>query len=108
MFNTLSPLKSRAHPILTLSKAFCSQILCNVRVNNKTFGGKNHAKNYVSSSFFLALPNTLWAADPIISSWKTNIEKSTASDGERKIKEEITTYREIEGGLIELAALTVY
>ena len=57
---------------------------------------------------FLALPNTLWAADPIIGTWKTNIEKSTASDGQKKIKEEISTYREIEGGLIELAASTVY
>lgn len=56
----------------------------------------------------LTLPDTLRAADPIIGTWKTNIEKITAPDGEKKIKEEITTYREIEGGLIELAASTVY
>ena len=56
----------------------------------------------------LALPDTLWAADPIIGTWKTNLEKSAASDGEKKIKEEICIYREIEGGLVELDASTVY
>ena len=57
---------------------------------------------------FLALPNILWAADPIVGTWKTNLKKSTVLDGQRKIKEEISIYREIEGGLMELAASTVY
>ena len=57
---------------------------------------------------FLALPNILWAADPIVGTWKTNLKKSAISDGQRKIKEEISIYREIEGGLMELAASTVY
>ena len=57
---------------------------------------------------FLALPNILWAADPIVGTWKTNLKKSTVSDGQRTIKEEISIYREIEGGLMELAASTVY
>ena len=57
---------------------------------------------------FLALPNILWAADPIVGTWKTNLKKSTVLDGQRRIKEEISIYREIEGGLMELAASTVY
>ncbi len=55
-----------------------------------------------------ALPNTLWAADPIIGTWKTNLKKSSFPADQKKIKEDINTYREIEGGLIELNISTVF
>ena len=52
--------------------------------------------------------NTLWASDPIIGTWKTNLEKSSFPADQKKIKEDINTYREIEGGLIELTISTVF
>ncbi len=56
----------------------------------------------------LALPGTLWASDPIVGTWKTNLEKSTAPSAGKKIKKEISIYSEIEDGLMELDAVTVY
>ncbi len=52
-------------------------------------------------------PGTLWAADPIIGTWKTNLEKSSFPAEQQGIKEDINTYREIEGDLIELSIKTI-
>jgi hypothetical protein len=60
--------------------------------------------------FFLLLfsfAETLWAADPLIGTWKTNIEKSSFPADQQGIKEDINTYREIEGDLIELSIRTI-
>ncbi len=46
----------------------------------------------------LSLPGTLWAADPIIGTWKCT------SPGHPDLKEEIHIYREVEGDMIELIA----
>lgn len=50
---------------------------------------------------------TLWAADPIIGIWKTNLEKSSFPTDQQGIKEDINTYREIEGDLMELSIKTI-
>ncbi|MGD9162119.1 MAG: hypothetical protein PVG39_27155, partial [Desulfobacteraceae bacterium] len=55
----------------------------------------------------LSLSGNLWAADPLIGIWKTNLEKSSFPAEQQGIKEDINTYREIEGGLIELSIRTV-
>jgi hypothetical protein len=55
----------------------------------------------------VSFPGTLWAADPIIGTWKTNLEKSSFPAEQQGIKEDINTYREIEGGLIELSIKTI-
>ena len=55
----------------------------------------------------VSFPGTLWAADPIIGIWKTNLEKSSFPAEQQGIKEDINTYREIEGGLIELSIKTI-
>jgi hypothetical protein len=57
--------------------------------------------------FIFTFPGTLWAADPIIGTWKTNLEKSTFPADQQGIKEDINTYREIEGDLIELSIKTI-
>jgi hypothetical protein len=54
-----------------------------------------------------SFPGTLWAADPIIGAWKTNIEKSSLPADQQGIKEDINAYREIEGDLIELSIKTI-
>ena len=54
-----------------------------------------------------SFPAVLWAADPIIGTWKTNLEKSSFPADQQGIKEDINTYREIEGGLIELSIKTI-
>ncbi len=54
-----------------------------------------------------SFPGTLWAADPIIGTWKTNLEKSSFPDDQQGIKEDTNTYREIEGDLIELSITTI-
>ncbi|NLD35897.1 MAG: hypothetical protein GX654_03425 [Desulfatiglans sp.] len=56
----------------------------------------------------LSLPNTLWAADPIIGTWKLNIAKSVLPADQKNIKEDINIYRDIEGDLMELAISTVF
>ena len=53
------------------------------------------------------LAGSLWAADPLIGTWKTNIEKSSFPANQQGIKEDINTYREIEGDLIELSIRTI-
>ena len=57
----------------------------------------------------LSLPNTLWAADPIIGTWKLNIEKSKTNRpaDEQNLKEEINIYSEIEGDMMELSATAI-
>lgn len=50
----------------------------------------------------LLLPGLLWAADPIIGTWKLNVSKSKYPPGENPPKEQSETYREKEGGRIEL------
>ncbi len=55
----------------------------------------------------LAIPGFLWAADPLIGTWKTNIEKSSFPADQQGIREDINTYREIEGDLIELSISTI-
>ena len=54
-----------------------------------------------------SFPGSLWAADPLIGTWKTNIEKSSFPAEQRGIKEDINTYREIEDDLIELSIKTI-
>ena len=56
---------------------------------------------------FFGLAGSLWAADPLIGTWKTNIEKSSFPANQQGIKEDINTYREIEGDLIELSIRTI-
>ena len=48
------------------------------------------------------LPSTLWAADPIIGTWKLNVDKSKNLSSQYVIVK-IEEYREIEGGQIEAA-----
>ncbi len=55
----------------------------------------------------LSFPGTLWAADPIIGVWKTNLEKSSFPPDQQGIKEDINSYREIDGGQIELSIKTI-
>ena len=52
---------------------------------------------------FLGLAGSLWAADPIIGTWKLNIAKSTPRTAPRSPlpKEWTEVYREIEGDQIE-------
>ena len=50
----------------------------------------------------LCLPTTLWAADPIIGTWKLNIAKSKYPLGKEPPKEQTETYRELADGYIEL------
>jgi hypothetical protein len=59
----------------------------------------------------LGLAGSLWAADPIIGTWKLNIEKSKGSQPAQSsasqpaadpIKEQIEVYRELDSGQIEL------
>jgi hypothetical protein len=55
--------------------------------------------------FFLAVfafADSLWAADPIIGTWKLNIAKSKSrAGGDLAVKERTDVYREIEGNQIE-------
>jgi hypothetical protein len=48
----------------------------------------------------LGLTGSLWAADPIIGTWKLNVIKSKA---QAYVKERTEMYREIEGDQIEFA-----
>jgi hypothetical protein len=51
----------------------------------------------------LGLTSSLWAADPIIGTWKLNVEKSTFNQYRQEPSEEIIeVYREIENNQIEL------
>jgi hypothetical protein len=72
---------------------------------NNTIIGRKLCKKYFL--FFLTFPGILWAADPIVGTWKTNLEKSSFPADQQGIKEDINTYREIEGGLIELSIRTI-
>ena len=55
----------------------------------------------------LSFPGTLWAADPIIGTWKTNLEKSSFPAEQQGIREDINTYREIGDDMIELSIKTI-
>ncbi len=57
---------------------------------------------------FFSLPNTLWAADPIIGTWKLNTAKSVLPADQKNIKEDINIYRETEGDLMELTISTIF
>jgi len=49
-----------------------------------------------------AFAGSLWAADPIIGTWKLNIAKSKSrAGGDLAVKERTDVYREIEGNQIE-------
>jgi hypothetical protein len=51
----------------------------------------------------LGLAGSLWAADPIIGTWKLNIAKSKfPANQPNKPKEGVEVYREVEGNQIEL------
>jgi len=51
----------------------------------------------------LSLAGSLWAADPIIGTWKLNIEKSKFTPNDPMNTKEMTeTYRELNGDQIEL------
>ena len=50
----------------------------------------------------LSLPGTVWATDPIIGTWKLNIEKSKFPSTQAAPKEQTETYRELDDGQIEL------
>jgi len=54
-----------------------------------------------------SFPGYLWAADPLIGTWKTNVEKSSLPADQQGMKEDINTYREIEGDSIELSIKTI-
>jgi len=60
----------------------------------------------------LSAPSVLWAADPIIGTWKLNLEKSKIPEGRGRLssprKEMIDVYRELDSGLIELRAKRVF
>ena len=50
----------------------------------------------------LSLAGSLWAADPIIGTWKRNLEKSTLYQSARgDLKDIIEVYKETEGNMIE-------
>lgn len=49
-----------------------------------------------------AFPSILFAADPIIGTWKLNVSKSKYPSNEKPPREVTETYREIDGGRIEL------
>lgn len=48
------------------------------------------------------LAGTLWAADPIIGTWKMNIAKSKFPPTEKAPREQYETYRELSSGQTEL------
>jgi hypothetical protein len=52
----------------------------------------------------LSLPSTLWAADPIIGTWKLNLAESKFPATEVMPKERTEIYRELEVDLIEFIA----
>jgi hypothetical protein len=61
------------------------------------------------------LSGTLWAADPIIGTWKLNTEKSKFSPMRRSLtakqtppKERTEVYREVDGDLIEFVTTTTW
>ena len=56
----------------------------------------------------ISLSDTLWAADPIIGTWKLNIAKSVLSADEKSIKEDINIYRETDENLMELTISTIF
>ena len=61
----------------------------------------------------LGLTSSLWAADPIIGTWKLNVEKSKMLDEARgalksSIKEITNIYSETDSGLIELRTKRVF
>lgn len=58
--------------------------------------------------FLFSFSGNLWAADSLIGTWKTNLEKSIIPAGPKAIKEDTNTYCEIDGDLIELTIKTVY
>lgn len=55
----------------------------------------------------LSYPAILWAADPIVGEWKTNLGKSSFPPDQQGIQEDTNTYREIDGDLIELSIKTI-
>jgi hypothetical protein len=57
--------------------------------------------------FIFSFSGNLWAADPLIGTWKTNLDKSSFPAEQQGIKEDINTYREIEGDMIELSIKTI-
>ena len=57
----------------------------------------------------VSLPSILWAADPIIGTWKLNVEKSSGTEGmDSPAKEIIWVYRETDSGLIEIDQKRVF
>jgi hypothetical protein len=56
----------------------------------------------------LGLAGSLWAADPIIGTWKLNIGKSKSSQlAASSIKEQIEVYRELDSGRIEYSSTRI-
>ena len=51
------------------------------------------------------LASSLWAADPIIGTWKLNISESKA---DASIREQVEVYRELDSGQIELTLTITY
>lgn len=54
----------------------------------------------------LSLPNTLWAADPIIGTWKLNVAKSKMPQLASAQESRMEVYRELDSGEIELTLTT--
>ena len=50
----------------------------------------------------LSVPGVLWAADPLIGTWKLNVSKSKYPPNQPAPKEQTETYRELADGQIEL------
>jgi hypothetical protein len=54
----------------------------------------------------LSFPTILWAADPIIGTWKRNFEKSTPYERD-DIKDAIEVYKETDGNMIEATSTSI-
>jgi hypothetical protein len=56
----------------------------------------------------IGLGGSLWAADPIIGTWKLNMDKSTGSQpAAAPMKEQIEVYRELDSGQIEYSSTRI-
>ena len=56
----------------------------------------------------LLLSAPIWAADPIIGTWKRNPEKSKFNEATQNLKDAIKVYKEIEENMIESTTTSIY
>jgi hypothetical protein len=73
---------------------------------------RNSLRKVILLIAIFSLFGTLWAADPIIGTWKFNLDKSKLPEGRGILssppKEMTDVYREIGSGLIELTSKRVF